>query len=63
MTTVEGFDIKQSGFREILNKDSLVEYIATGFAFVEGPLWRDKGLLFSDIPNNRIAYLSIRRRS
>ena len=59
MTTVEGFDIKQGGFREILNKDSLVEYIATGFAFVEGPLWRDKGLLFSDIPNNRIAYHSV----
>ena len=59
MTTVDGFDIKQSGFKEILNKDSLVEYIATGFAFLEGPLWHDNGLLFSDIPNNRIVHHSI----
>ena len=28
MTTIEGFDIKQGDFKEILNKDSIVEYIA-----------------------------------
>jgi gluconolactonase len=59
MTTVDGFDIRESEFKNILNKDSLVEYIATGFAFVEGPLWKDNGLLFSDIPNNRIVHHSI----
>ena len=32
-----------------------VERIATGFQFVEGPLWRDGvGLLFSDIPANTV---------
>jgi gluconolactonase len=32
-----------------------VERIATGFQFVEGPLWKDGvGLLFSDIPGNAV---------
>jgi len=32
-----------------------VETLATGFWFVEGPVWRDDGkLLFSDIPANKI---------
>lgn len=30
------------------------EVIASGYVFVEGPLWHDGGLLFSDIPANRI---------
>jgi gluconolactonase len=35
--------------------DSIVERIATGFRFVEGPVWRDGvGLLFSDIHANKI---------
>jgi len=36
-----------------------VEKIAEGFSFVEGPLWVDElGLLFSDIPDNRIYLFS-----
>jgi gluconolactonase len=31
-----------------------VERIADGFQFVEGPVWYDGGLLFSDIPANRV---------
>jgi gluconolactonase len=31
-----------------------VERIAEGFQFVEGPVWYDGGLLFSDIPANRV---------
>jgi gluconolactonase len=35
--------------------DPVVEKIAGGFSFVEGPVWVDgKGLLFSDIPENKI---------
>lgn len=35
--------------------DGAVEQVATGFGFVEGPVWHPDGyLLFSDIPNNRI---------
>jgi gluconolactonase len=36
-------------------KGAAVERIATGFQFVEGPLWKDGvGLLFSDIPANTV---------
>jgi gluconolactonase len=36
-------------------KGVVVERIATGFQFVEGPLWEDGvGLLFSDIPANTV---------
>lgn len=31
-----------------------VEKISEGFQFVEGPVWKDNGLLFSDIPANTI---------
>ena len=48
------FDIRSDAFTEILNEDSSVEHIATGFAFTEGPIWVDGYLLFSDIPNSRI---------
>lgn len=35
--------------------DATLERIATGFQFVEGPLWKDGiGLLFSDIPGNTV---------
>lgn len=34
--------------------DAVLERIAEGFEFVEGPLWKDGALLFSDIPANTI---------
>jgi gluconolactonase len=33
----------------------VIERVAGGLAFTEGPVWRGGALLFSDIPNNRIA--------
>jgi gluconolactonase len=47
----------QSGkLASILSNDSKVEKVASGFEFVEGPVWNSQGgfLLFSDIPANRI---------
>ena len=38
----------------LISDDALIERIAGGFTFTEGPLWRGDHLLFSDIPNNRI---------
>jgi gluconolactonase len=40
----------------LLPRDAIVEKVADGFAWVEGPVWnrRDGYLLFSDIPNNSI---------
>ncbi|MGH9355600.1 MAG: SMP-30/gluconolactonase/LRE family protein [Terriglobia bacterium] len=44
------------GFDEIISTSTAIERIASGFSFVEGPVWVRDGnyLLFSDIPNNVI---------
>ncbi|MEG8945933.1 SMP-30/gluconolactonase/LRE family protein [Rosettibacter firmus] len=40
---------------QIINsKGIIVEIIAGGFQFVEGPVWKDGSLLFSDIPANTV---------
>lgn len=45
-----------SRFDHLVPKDAVLERIADGFAWVEGPAWNRQGsyLLFSDIPNNAI---------
>ena len=35
---------------------SMVERVATGFGFTEGPVWRGDHLVFSDIPNTTVRY-------
>ncbi|MGH9958186.1 MAG: SMP-30/gluconolactonase/LRE family protein, partial [Pyrinomonadaceae bacterium] len=41
---------------QIVPPDAVLEKIADGFAWAEGPVWNRNGkyLLFSDVPNNRI---------
>jgi gluconolactonase len=41
---------------QLVARDAVVEKIADGFSWVEGPVWDRKGgyLLFSDIPNNSV---------
>lgn len=41
---------------QIVPADAVLEKIADGFAWAEGPVWNrsEKYLLFSDVPNNRI---------
>jgi gluconolactonase len=43
-------------FDELVPRDAVVEKLADGFAWVEGPVWNRAGrfLLFSDVPNNSI---------
>lgn len=43
-------------FDQLVPKDAVLEKIADGFTWVEGPVWdRERGyLLFSDIPNNSV---------
>jgi len=43
-------------FDRLVPRDAVLEKIADGFAWVEGPVWDRKGgyLLFSDIPNNSV---------
>lgn len=50
------YEIIEPEFRRYLNKNAGLKQIATGFDWVEGPVWfGDAGcLLFSDIPSNRI---------
>jgi len=51
-----GLAIKSEEFRSLFPRDASPACIATGFRFVEGPVWiaEEKRLLFSDIPANRI---------
>src|SRR4051794_7687291 len=47
---------KDPAFDKLIPQDAKIEKLATGFKWVEGPVWVKNGgfLLFSDIPNNAI---------
>jgi gluconolactonase len=49
-------EIRQERFREIVGRDVVIERIATGFAFTEGPIWhpRERHLTFSDMPGDHM---------
>lgn len=51
MSTLE---VRNAGLRDLIDPDVVIERVAGGLAFTEGPVWRGNTLLFSDIPNNRI---------
>jgi len=40
---------------DLIASDTAIERVAGGLWFTEGPVWRGTDLLFSDIPNKRIA--------
>ncbi len=44
-----------AGLDAIVASDAVVEQVATGFTFTEGPLWREDALWFSD-PNENTIY-------
>lgn len=48
-------DVHDPGLHELVAADAAIERIAGGLTFTEGPVWRGSDLLFSDIPNQRIA--------
>jgi gluconolactonase len=51
--------VKEKAFLKIIAKKAKWQKLASGFQFVEGPLWHPKGyLIFSDIPANHIYQLS-----
>ena len=43
------------GLYDLVAADAAIERVAGGLSFTEGPVWRGAELLFSDIPNKRIA--------
>src|SRR3989454_8149195 len=47
-------EVHDPGLRDLIASDAVVERIAGGLGFTEGPVWRGTELLFSDIPNHRI---------
>ena len=50
---------ERKGVKETDLRDGEVERLATGFKFVEGPVWHKGGYwLFSDIPANPINKIS-----
>lgn len=53
-------EVLSPGLSRVLPEGARLERVATGFSFVEGPLWdpRTQSLFFSDIPANRICRLS-----
>jgi gluconolactonase len=57
-------DTKSEAFIGLFPESAVLERVATGFQFTEGPVWIEEGksLLFSDIPANRIVRLKSGRR-
>ncbi|AFZ15636.1 Gluconolactonase (plasmid) [Crinalium epipsammum PCC 9333] len=52
-------------FSRLFPKSVVIEQVATGFQFTEGPVWmtEDQCLLFSDIPANKIYKLNAARQA
>jgi sugar lactone lactonase YvrE len=48
-------EVYNPGLHDLIAPDAPIERIAGGLGFTEGPVWRGTDLLFSDIPNKRIA--------
>jgi gluconolactonase len=48
-------EVRSPGLHDLIAPDAAIDRVAGGLGFTEGPVWRDGGLLFSDIPNKRIA--------
>ena len=48
-------DVRNKGLHDLIAADAAIVRVAGGLGFTEGPVWRDGALLFSDIPNDRIA--------
>src|SRR5262249_48035445 len=55
MTAMAPLEARDSGLHALIAPDAPIERVAGGLWFTEGPVWRDGALLFSDIPNKRIA--------
>ena len=54
--TVGSIERLDPRFDDLVPKDSVIEVLASGFEWAEGPVWlvREQALLFSDIPRNRV---------
>jgi len=55
-TTIGSVERKSPKLDDLIPKDAVIEVLAGGFKWTEGPVWdkKAKRLLFTDIPNNRV---------
>jgi sugar lactone lactonase YvrE len=51
---MSSLEVHDRGMHDLVAPDTIIERIAGGLTFTEGPVWRGTELLFSDIPNQRI---------
>src|SRR2546425_10863800 len=52
-----------AAFDQLVSPDAKIDKVATGFQFLEGPLWRSGNLWFSDLMGNiQIGRASCRER-
>jgi len=56
----DSIEIHDPAFQQLFPQDAIVERVAGGLAFCEGPVWHDDHLLFSDIWRSRICRLDPR---
>ena len=56
LPTVGSIERLHPRFDALVPKGAVIEVLASGFIWAEGPVWlaREKALLFSDIPRNRV---------
>ena len=47
-------EVRNPGLHDLIAPDAVIERVAGGLTFTEGPVWHGAHLLFSDIPNKRI---------
>ena len=55
-SAVAAIELYDSSASEAIDKNASIQVIATGFTWVEGPVWvpEKQMLLFSDVPNNKV---------
>ena len=51
---MSSLDVRNAGLHDLIDPEVVIERVAGGLIFTEGPVWRGNALLFSDIPNNRV---------
>ncbi|HYF34179.1 MAG TPA: SMP-30/gluconolactonase/LRE family protein, partial [Prosthecobacter sp.] len=49
-----GIERLDPAFDRLISPDTKIEVLATGFNWSEGPVWKDGGILFSDVPENTV---------
>jgi gluconolactonase len=48
-------EVRDARLNDLVDPEAPIDRVAGGLGFTEGPVWRGGALLFSDIPNKRIA--------